>query len=93
MIPFRKRRGRGGQSQVSVGMRFEACRVVDHPVCGAAVASRLLMDAAATPPWQGGENAQTQLYAASRLLLTASESLPGIEPAEALIQFVGSLEI
>jgi len=28
-------------------MRFETCRVIDHPVCGAAVASRLFIDAAA----------------------------------------------
>jgi len=45
-------------------MCFETCRVVDHPVCGDAVASRLFIDAAATPPWQGGENAQTQPFAA-----------------------------
>jgi hypothetical protein len=30
-------------------------RVSDHPVCGASVASRLFIDAAATPPLQGGE--------------------------------------
>src|SRR2546426_5778629 len=30
-------------------------RVSDHPVCGASVATRLFMDAAATPPLQGGE--------------------------------------
>jgi len=29
-------------------------RVSDHPVCGASVASRLFIDAAATPPLQGG---------------------------------------
>src|SRR5207302_7034518 len=30
-------------------------RVSDHPVCGASVAARLFIDAAATPPLQGGE--------------------------------------
>src|SRR5207244_8728536 len=30
-------------------------RVSDHPVCGASVASRLFINAAATPPLQGGE--------------------------------------
>src|SRR5438270_906249 len=29
--------------------------VSDHPVCGASVAARLFIDAAATPPLQGGE--------------------------------------
>src|SRR5262249_35265984 len=38
-------------------MRFQTFRLSDHPVCGASVASRLLIDAAATPPLQGGEYA------------------------------------
>src|SRR5205823_9945056 len=46
--PFRKRRGRGGRSQVTL-------LVSDHPVCGVSVATRLFIDAAATPPLQGGE--------------------------------------
>src|SRR5437762_12471311 len=29
--------------------------VSDHPVCGASVAAQLFIDAAATPPLQGGE--------------------------------------
>src|SRR5204862_1599711 len=33
----------------------EMCGVSDHPVCGSSVASRLLIDAAATPPYEGGE--------------------------------------
>jgi len=37
--------------------------VIDHPVCGAAVAAQLFIDAAATPPWQGGENAQLMPFA------------------------------
>jgi hypothetical protein len=36
-------------------MRFETYRVIDHPVCGAAVAAQHFIDAAATPPWQGGK--------------------------------------
>src|ERR1700746_4100768 len=36
-------------------------RVSDHPVCGASGASRLLFDAAATPPLQGGECASPKL--------------------------------
>jgi hypothetical protein len=35
-------------------------RVSDHPVCGASVASRLFIDAAATPPYKGGECAHTE---------------------------------
>ena len=70
--PFR--RGADGvvNLKLCIGMRSERCRVIDHslcfalsrsrcaPVCGVAVASRLFIDAAATPPWQGGENAQTE---------------------------------
>ena len=37
-------------------MRFETCRVSDHPVCGAFGGFATFIDAAATPPWQGGEN-------------------------------------
>src|SRR6266436_5948034 len=40
-------------------------RVSDHPVCGASVASRLFINAAATPPLQGGECAQTERFANS----------------------------
>src|SRR5437899_68289 len=60
--PVPKRRGRGGHSQVKFGNAFETCRVIDHSVCGAAVASRLFIDAAATPPWQGGESDQTERF-------------------------------
>src|SRR5438105_15085779 len=35
-------------------MRFEILRVSDHPVCGASVASRLFICAAATPPHEEG---------------------------------------
>src|SRR6266850_53374 len=60
MVPFR--RGADGvvNHRLCFAMRSSTCRVVDHPVCGASVASRLFIDAAASPPWQGGENAQTE---------------------------------
>src|SRR5437016_13973125 len=37
----------------------EFCRT-DHPVCGASEASRLFINAAATPPFQGGECVRTE---------------------------------
>src|SRR5437660_9349890 len=57
-------------------------RVSDHPVCGASVASRLLIDAAATPPHEEG-NAPTlnslvihsQLFAALFILMNFGSSL------------------
>ena len=54
MDPFRK-----GADGVVVQESASECvlkhlRVSDHPVCGASVASRLFIDAAATPPLQGG---------------------------------------
>ena len=39
----------------------EARLVSDHPVCGAAVASRLFIDAAATPPHEEG-NAPARIW-------------------------------
>src|SRR6516164_6142451 len=36
-------------------IRPERFRQTDHPVCGNSVASRYLIYAAATPPFQGGE--------------------------------------
>ena len=38
----------------------ETFRRTDHPVCGASVASRLFIDAAATPPWQPWQGGETQ---------------------------------
>src|SRR2546426_3356632 len=54
--PVPKRRGRGGSlaSDVSECV-LKHLRLSDHPVCGASVASRLFINAAATPPLQGGE--------------------------------------
>src|SRR5436189_4840379 len=57
--PFRKGRGRGGR--FGEIFRPETSRRTDHPVCGSSVASRLLIDAAATPPRRGGECAPTEL--------------------------------
>src|SRR5437016_12954005 len=56
MVPFRKGADGVVAHKLCFGMRFETCLVVDHPVCGATVASRLFIDAAATPPLQGGES-------------------------------------
>src|SRR5436309_5809456 len=59
--PFRKK-ARTGWSLTSDASECvcETCRVSDHPVCGSSVASRLLIDAAATPPLQGRECTQTE---------------------------------
>src|SRR5437879_988580 len=47
--PVPNRRGRGGRSRVTFrNAFFKHLRVSDHPVCGASVASRLFIDAAAT---------------------------------------------
>ncbi len=43
------------QEKLGEILRPEEFRRTDHPVCGASVASRLLINAAATPPFQGGE--------------------------------------
>src|SRR6266446_3458434 len=53
--PVPKRRGRGGRSRVTLRSAFlKHLLVSDHPVCGASMASRLLVDAAATPPHRRG---------------------------------------
>src|SRR5919108_5643908 len=46
-------RRRGGQ--IGEILRPEEFRRTDHPVCGASEASRLFINAASTPPFQGGE--------------------------------------
>jgi hypothetical protein len=62
----RFRKGADGvvNRKLRFAMRFETSRVVDHPVCGASVASQLFVDAAATPPLQGGEKRQTEPFVA-----------------------------
>src|SRR5207237_9586150 len=53
--PVPKRRGRGGRSRVTFRNAFlKHLRVSDHPVCGASVASRPFIEAAATPPHEEG---------------------------------------
>src|SRR6266704_6816024 len=51
-------RRRGGQ--IGEIFRPEEFRRTDHPVCGASEASRLFIDAAASPPFQGGECVRTE---------------------------------
>src|SRR5689334_3163626 len=58
-----KRKPDRAQPQEKIGdiFRPEEFRRTDHPVCGASEASRLFINAAATPPFQGGESSPTQL--------------------------------
>jgi len=49
-------RSRGGQ--IGEILRPEEFRRSDHPGCGASEASRLFINAASTPPFQGGEYAR-----------------------------------
>src|SRR5207253_7684699 len=51
-------RRRGGQ--IGEIYRPEEFRRSDHPVCGASEASHLFINAAATPPFQGGECVRTE---------------------------------
>jgi len=41
MVPFRKGADGVVAHKLCFGMHFETCLVVDHPVCGTSVASRL----------------------------------------------------
>src|ERR1043166_3695856 len=56
-----KRKPDRAQPQEKIGEIFrpEEFRRTDHPVCGASEASRLFINAAATPPLQGGECVRT----------------------------------
>src|SRR2546427_2577005 len=65
MFPFREGADGVVARELHFGMRFETSRVSDHPVCGASVASRLFINAVATPPHGGGECARysKELYA------------------------------
>ena len=74
-------RRRGGQTGEMI--RPEHFRRPDHPVCGNLVASRYLIYAAGTPPFQGGECRLIPIH--SHLLMTARfflypRSTPVIEP-------------
>src|SRR5213593_1104962 len=63
LFPSLKRRGgcaikkisRSNLSSLGEILRPEEFRRTDHPVCGASEASRYFIDAADTPPFQGGE--------------------------------------
>src|SRR5689334_3052122 len=57
-----KRKPDRAQPQEKIGEIFrpEEFRRTDHPVCGASEASRLFINAAATPPFQGGECVRTE---------------------------------
>src|SRR5437016_7491334 len=57
-----KRKPDRAQPQGKIGEIFrpEDFRRTDHPVCGALEASRLFINAAATPPFQGGECVRTE---------------------------------
>jgi len=48
MVPFRKGADGVVNHNLRFAMRFETLLVSDHPVCGASVASRLFVEAAAT---------------------------------------------
>jgi hypothetical protein len=64
--PVPKRRGRGGRSRVTLRKAFlKHWRVSDHPVCAASVASRLFIDAAATPPHEEGNAPTTEQFGSS----------------------------
>src|SRR5438552_18624968 len=57
-----KRKPDRAQPQEKIGEIFrpEELRRTDHPVCGASEAPRLFVNAAATPPFQGGECVRTE---------------------------------
>src|SRR5205085_2218337 len=57
-----KRKPDRAQPQEKIGEIFrpEEFRRTDHPVCGASEASRLFINAAASPPFQGGECVRTE---------------------------------
>src|SRR5947199_4899577 len=57
-----KRKPDRAQPQEKFGEIFrpEEFRRTDHPVCGASEASRLFINAAASPPLQGGECVRTE---------------------------------
>jgi hypothetical protein len=60
MDPFRN--GAAGVVISAKLLRPKDSRRADHPVCGPSVASQLFIDAAATPPFQGGECAEFKIH-------------------------------
>src|SRR5207249_3271001 len=65
-------RRRGGQ--IGEIFRPEEFRRTDHPVCGASEASRLFINAAATPPFQGGECVRTETVVLSHQKISAGSA-------------------
>jgi len=78
MVPFRNGADGVVNHKLCFGVHFETFRVIDHPVCGAAVASRLFIDAAATPPLQGGESAYPE-----RFITALTENCGPVYPLQA----------
>src|SRR5438876_11649937 len=66
-------RRRGGQ--IGEIFRPEEFRRTDHPVCGASEASRLFINAADTPPFQGGECVRTETVSS----LTTQFDIPTLD--------------
>src|SRR2546430_2952026 len=66
-------RRRGGQ----IGEIFRPAefRRTDHPVCGASEASRLFINAAATPPFQGGECVDNNVMSSRARIIEAVKNL------------------
>ena len=62
LVPFREGADGVVAHKWCFGMRLEMFRVSDHPVCGDSVASRLFIDAAATPAHEEGNAPQTQRF-------------------------------
>src|SRR5205807_9450272 len=78
-----KRKPDRAQPQEKIGEIFrpEEFRRTDHPVCGTSEASRLFINAAATPPFQGGECVRTEtvcqfIHTFSALGKTTSDEQP-----------------
>src|SRR5437868_10497384 len=72
-----KRKPDRAQPQEKIGEIFrpEEFRRTDHPVCGASAASRLFINAGATPPFQGGEYARFKFATDHHFLCKASATV------------------
>src|SRR5437016_3608839 len=76
-----KRKPDRAQPQEKIGEIFrpEEFRRTDHPVCGASEASRLFINAAATPPFQGGECVSLPIHSHVLALGFRTEGLAAAE--------------
>src|SRR5437867_468489 len=72
-----KRKPVRAQPQEKIGEIFrpEEFRRTDHPVCGASEASHLFINAADTPPFQGGECVRTETVSS----LTTQFDIPTLD--------------